>query len=83
MMDIADVLIPNSESESDQLERFFQVLKKKIAVISNAVDSVFAGAKPDSFIEKFGFRDFVLCVSRIEPRKNQLGMIHSSSSGIR
>lgn len=77
MMDIADVLIPNSESESNQLEHFFQVPSKKIRVIPNAVDAVFAGAKPDDFIKKFGFRDFVLCVGRIEPRKNQLGMIRA------
>ncbi len=79
MMDRADVLIPNSKSESEQLVRFFQVPKKKIAVIPNAVDPAFAGAKPDSFIEKFGLGDFVLCVGRIEPRKNQLGMIRALS----
>lgn len=79
MMDIADVLIPNSESESEQLERFFHVPQKKITVIPNAVDAIFLGAKPDSFIKKFGLRDFVLCVGRIEPRKNQLGMIHALS----
>ena len=79
MMDIADVLIPNSESESNQIERFFLVPKKKIVVIPNAVDSIFARAKPNSFIEKFGFQDFVLCVGRIEPRKNQLGMVRALS----
>jgi len=77
MMEISDVLIPNSESEADQLKRFFQVPKKKITVIPNAVDPVFAVANPDSFVNKFGLRDFVLCVGRIEPRKNQLGMIRA------
>lgn len=79
MMELADVLIPNSESESQQLERFFQVPKNKIKVVPNAVDSVFANASPDSFMKKYGLRNFVLCVGRIEPRKNQLGMIRALS----
>ena len=79
MMEIADVLMPNSESEAKQLGRFFQVPRSKIAVIPNAVDSVFSDAKPEPFIEKYGLQDFVLCVGRIEPRKNQLGMIRALS----
>ena len=79
MMDIADLLIPNSESEADQLERFFLVPKKKITVIPNAVDPIFANATPDLFIQKYNLRNFVLCVGRIEPRKNQLGMIRALS----
>ncbi|MEI7751819.1 MAG: glycosyltransferase [Candidatus Omnitrophota bacterium] len=79
MMDIADVLMPNSESEAQQLERFFQAPRSKISVIPNAVAPVFADAKPDLFIAKYGLKDFVLCVGRIEPRKNQLGMIRALS----
>jgi glycosyltransferase involved in cell wall biosynthesis len=77
MMEISDVLMPNSESEAEQLERFFRIPRSKIAVVPNAVDAVFADVKPDLFIEKYNLRDFVLCVGRIEPRKNQLGMIRA------
>jgi len=79
MMEIADVLMPNSESEADQVARFFGVPKGKNAVIYNAVDPVFDHATPDLFIQKYDLRDFVLCVGRIEPRKNQLGMIRAMS----
>lgn len=79
MMEIADILMPNSESEAQQLSRFFEVPRSKIAIIPNAVDAVFASADSRPFIEKFGLRDFVLCVGRIEPRKNQLGMVRAMS----
>jgi glycosyltransferase involved in cell wall biosynthesis len=79
MMEISDILMPNSESEAKQLEGFFRVPRSKITIIPNGVDSAFAGAKPGPFIEKYGIRDFVLCVGRIEPRKNQLGMIKALS----
>ncbi|MFA5166894.1 MAG: glycosyltransferase [Candidatus Omnitrophota bacterium] len=77
MMDVADILMPNSQSEAEQLRRFFLTDPKKIRVIPNAVDPVFLDANPDLFVQKYGFRDFVLCVGRIEPRKNQLGMIRA------
>lgn len=79
MMEVADSLMPNSEMEADQLRRFFLVDPKKICVIPNAVDPVFANETPDRFTKKFNIRDFVLCVGRIEPRKNQLGMIRALS----
>ncbi len=79
MMEISDVLMPNSESEAGQLERFFRVPRSRIVIIPNAVDAAFANADPVPFIEKFGLRDFVLCVGRIEPRKNQLGMVRAMS----
>lgn len=77
MMEFSDVLYPNSQTEADQLVRYFQVPRDKIFVVPNGVDPLFADAKPDRFIEKYGFKDFVLCVGRIEPRKNQLNMIRA------
>jgi len=83
MMELADILMPNSVMEAEQLRRFFNVLKEKIRVIPNGVDPVFADAKPDAFVEKYGLKDFVLTVGRIEPRKNQLNMIRAlSGTGI-
>ncbi len=79
MMLLADALLPNSESEAAQLKSYFGVPAGKIAVVPNGVDGSFSGADPKSFTEKYGFRDFVLCVGRIEPRKNQLGMVRALS----
>jgi glycosyltransferase involved in cell wall biosynthesis len=77
MMAISDLLMPNSESEAVQLTHFFDAPRNKIVVIPNAVDQIFAEAKPDVFEKKYGLRDFVLCVGRIEPRKNQLNVIRA------
>ena len=45
--------------------------------IVNGADPRFAEAEPDWFVEKYDLRDFVLCVGRIEPRKNQLAVIEA------
>jgi glycosyltransferase involved in cell wall biosynthesis len=40
--------------------------------VRNAADyGVFENASAEWFVSKFGIREFVLCVGRIEPRKNQ------------
>jgi glycosyltransferase involved in cell wall biosynthesis len=77
MMQISDLLLPNSRSEARQLTQFFGIPPDKIRVIPNAVDEGFSKATADAFHEKYGIRDFVLTVGRIEPRKNQLGMIRA------
>lgn len=77
MMEISDFLLPNSLSEAEQLSKFFCVSPKKIAVVHNAVDSHFVDATPDLFLNEYKMKDFVLCVGRIEPRKNQLNMVRA------
>lgn len=77
MMELSDLLIPNSESEAQQLSRYFLIPREKITTIPNAVDPRFLEAKPEPFRERLGLHDFILCVGRIEPRKNQLGMIRA------
>lgn len=79
MMQISDLLLPNSHSEAHQLVRYFGVSKNKITAVPNGVDLSFARSSPDAFAQKYGFKDFVLCVGRIEPRKNQLGMVRALS----
>lgn len=80
MMACADILLPNSKSEAAQLKSFFCVPEEKIHVVPNGVDPVFADAKPDLFQEKFKLQNFILCLGRIEPRKNQLQMVRALSS---
>lgn len=79
MMQISDVLLPNSKSEAQQLRQFFGVSPEQIHVVPNGVDSHFAHADPAPFTDKYGLKDFVLCVGRIEPRKNQLNMVRALS----
>jgi len=75
MLDVADVILPNSKAEANQLVKLFAADKNKMHVCYLAADERFSKAKPDEFISKFGISDFILSVGRIEPRKNQLNLI--------
>lgn len=74
---LSDILLPNSLAEARQLRRFFALPPIKIHIVPNGVDERFKDANPKLFIDKYGFRDFVLAVGRIEPRKNQLNLIRA------
>lgn len=51
---------------------------KASTIIHNPVDGDrFGNADPDLFAETFGVKDYILCVARIEPRKNQLMILHA------
>jgi glycosyltransferase involved in cell wall biosynthesis len=74
-MSIADVLLPNSHAEASILTKKFKADPKKIRVVHNAVESTFADANKNIFIQKYGWKDFVLFVGRIDYRKNLLPLI--------
>lgn len=67
-------LLPNAHVEMEVLQNNFG-LSKEYSVIPNGVDLSFSEGKPDWFVREYGLRDFILCVGRIEVRKNQLGLI--------
>lgn len=71
----ADRVIATSNRECEILEREFSIEKGKLFVVPNGVDPKFLKAKPELFTEKYGISDFVLCVSNIYPKKNQLALI--------
>lgn len=77
LYEAADVLLPNSQAEAKQLMRLFQVPAAKVRVVPNGFDERFAAADARAFERRFGLRDFVLSVGRIEPRKNQLNLIRA------
>ena len=77
MMEISDLLLPNSEAEAEQLVKYFRMRRNKIAVIPNGVDPIFERSDPKLFWDRYGFKDFFLCVGRIEPRKNQLALVRA------
>lgn len=72
-----DLLMPNSNAEADQLVRHFQAPTERIHVVPNGADERFAGADPAPFVQHVGTRDFLLSSGRIEPRKNQLGLLRA------
>jgi glycosyltransferase involved in cell wall biosynthesis len=72
-----NVFFPQSHEQSRQLQLAFGVLPERCRVVRHGVDERFASADPTQFIERYRTTDFVLCVGRFEPRKNQLALIRA------
>ena len=74
----ADVLLPNSEGEATAIKEELGVTTRMV-VVPNAVDEgLFSLA-----VRPIAQRTEVVCLGRIEPHKNQLGLIRSlRSSGL-
>lgn len=77
MMQLADVVSAGSQAEAEQIHRYFLIPENQIRIVTYGVDSDFESADPRLFEQKYGVRDFVLMVGRIEPRKNQLQLIRA------
>ena len=75
-----DLLLPNSQAEAQQLNRYFGVPNRRIHVVPNGADLRFANGDPAVFAQQFGLPDFVLYAGRIEPRKNQLQFLRAMRS---
>lgn len=70
-------LLPNTQAEAQFVQRYFGVAPSTW-VVPNGVDPRFAQGDPRLFREEFCVReDFVLCVGRIERRKNQLRLVQA------
>ncbi len=78
LMEAADLLLPNSQMEADEIARDLGVTTP-MCVVPNAAD-------PRRFSSGLPWqqRDGVLCVARLEPLKNQLGLIKAlQGTGVR
>ena len=72
----ADLLLPNTNAESEQIIEGFGIDKSKIVVIPNGVESRFADAKPDLFQNKYNLKNFTLFVGDASAhRKNLLPLL--------
>ena len=75
---VSDLVLTVSNYSKERIAKYFSIELDKIQITSNAVSKDFINfkaAKKDSklHLENFNiYNDFVLYVSRIEPRKNQL-----------
>ncbi|MBF0493810.1 MAG: glycosyltransferase [Candidatus Omnitrophica bacterium] len=77
MFRVSDMIVPNSPREAAQISRLFAVSSRKMFVVPNGVDADYINATSDLFVKKYGLKDFILYVGRIEPRKNQLNLIRA------
>lgn len=75
LIQISDILLPNSNEECRYLDDILGASNKRKMVIPNATDLRYKYGKPDIVREKYGLVDYVLCVGKIEPRKNQLNLV--------
>ncbi len=64
------VILPNSRAEQAEIERRFELARPTV-IVPNAADTALFGPPAASAAARTG----VLCVGRIEPRKNQLALI--------
>jgi glycosyltransferase involved in cell wall biosynthesis len=71
----ATFVCPNTEAEARQIRSFFGVPDERIRILPSGVDPRFAKGDPELFAQRFGLRDFVLYVGRIERRKNPLNLM--------
>ncbi len=78
LCDMADLVLPNTQAESDLVSSAFGVPISKVGLLPNGVDGRFAGSTPDAFVSAYGLRDFVLYVGHIGwGRKNVLAMLEA------
>ncbi len=75
-LDQCDLFIPNSESEAAAVYAATHSGTPHF-VAPNAADLAFRDVSPEAFVAAYGLRDFVICVGRFEPYKNQLGLIRA------
>lgn len=72
ILENVDYLLPNGEGEIDLITKEFSIKSLPFySVVPNAIDSKIFGVDPSVQQE----RNVILCVGRIEPRKNQLNLV--------
>lgn len=77
MVETADHVILLAENERRALSAI-GAHPKAATVVRNAVDpGRFGAADPRLFAEAFGLKDYIICVARLETRKNQLMLLHA------
>jgi len=76
-LELSSIILPNSEMEASLISKTFRIRKEKLYTIPNGVDTKFAFAEPGLFVQRYGLKDFVLFVGRIEARKNVINLLRA------
>jgi len=71
----SDAVLVQTNAEASDLEKTYKVKLKKWKVVVNGVGEKFLEDK--NYKNHFKFEDYIICVGRIEPRKNQLNIIEA------
>lgn len=77
--EMVDVFLPNSGSEIDRLQKAFNLkISKPVCVVPNAIDSKLFNPEEVPLPKDMEcYKGCVLCVARIEKRKNQLNLLRA------
>jgi len=77
-LELADVVITNSEMENDTLSSVLSLPREKFSAVYNGVEDIFFNDRPSANIFRSVYdlnEKFILNVANIEPRKNQLNLV--------
>jgi glycosyltransferase involved in cell wall biosynthesis len=72
----ADLLATATQAEADLIRRDFGV-EPRVHLVPTGVDRLYQHGDASRFTARRGQAGFVLCVGRVEPEKNQLGLIEA------
>jgi len=77
VLQLCAAILPNAKAEEEKIKKDFELRNtSKFHVVPNGVDIHTSDVKTSSFsILGKPMKDFVLCVGRVEDRKNQLALI--------
>lgn len=77
VLEDADILLPNSESEMSRINKDFKIKNKKYFPIPNAIDTQLFNYENTIVNKAKEYKDCVLCVARIEGIKCQLNLVRA------
>ena len=72
---LSDAVLVQTNAEARDLERTYGLKLKKWAIVVNGVGRPYQEER--EYKNPFKFEDYIFCVGRIEPRKNQLSIIEA------
>lgn len=75
---LVDVILPNAYEELHLIEKIIETKIRNFFIVPNAVDLNFSmNDHAGKIFKKFGVKEYILCVARIEMIKNQLSLINA------
>ncbi len=80
ILDSADVFLPNAMEEMNQIKHHLNFVANQddVVVVPNAIDNDLVKISDDIYSGKYDkYKNWIVCVGRIDPRKNQLKLLES------